>query len=398
MTRASDLARLMGAGGTLNAALSVDTISEKTSGSGVTIDSLNIKDSGIGGNQIGRKNVIINGAAQVAQRSTSETGLGASGGFFTVDRFKMDFNGSAGRFTMSQSTDAPEGFGNSIKLDCTTADTSIGASEIALFQYMIEGQDLQQFKKGTSNAEKMTLSFYVKGNGNATYVYELYDNDNARQISKTFSVTSSWTRVVLTYDGDTTGAFGNDNQLSLYAQIWLHAGSNYTSGTLSTTWTAQSAANRAVGISSFYSSTDNEFYITGLQLEVGEQATPFEHRSFGEELALCQRYYTVIVDGSVSNPSCFGIGTYYNSSNFYGSLELPTEMRTAPTIDLTTGGDWFVMYRNGGSDGFQDITLSTAMTRAIEFYNQTQAGGTAGQAGFFRSINSGAKFAVVAEL
>ena len=327
MTRASDLARLMGAGGTLNAALSVDTISEKTSGSGVTIDSLNVKDGGIGGHQIGRKNVIINGAAQVAQRSTSVTGIGGSGGFFTVDRFKMDFSGSAGRFTMSQSTDAPEGFGNSIKLDCTTADTSIGASEIALFQYMIEGQDLQQFKKGTSNAEKMTLSFYVKGNGNATYVYELYDNDNGRQISKTFSVTSSWTRVVLTYDGDTTGAFGNDNQLSLYAQIWLHAGSNYTSGTLSTTWTAQSAANRAVGISSFYSSTDNEFYITGLQLEVGEQATPFEHRSFGEELALCQRYYEFLF-GGITN------GLSNTSSTSQGSLCYRVDKRASPTAAL----------------------------------------------------------------
>jgi len=331
MTRASDLARLIGAGGTLNAALSVDTISEKTSGSGVTIDSLNVKDGGIGGHQIGRKNVIINGAAQVAQRSTSETGLGASGGFFTVDRFKMDFNGSAGRFTMSQSTDAPEGFGNSIKLDCTTADTSIGASEIALFQYMIEGQDLQQFKKGTSNAEKMTLSFYVKGNGNATYVYELYDNDNGRQISKTFSVTSSWTRVVLTYDGDTTGAFGNDNQLSLYAQIWLHAGSNYTSGTLSTTWTAQSAANRAVGISSFYSSTDNEFYITGLQLEVGSQATPFEHRSFAEELALCQRY---LYNMPGSDFQYVLHGWSHDDDTFITITEFPSTMRVTPSLEV----------------------------------------------------------------
>ena len=277
----------------------------------------------------GRRNIIINGAMQVAQRSTSVTGIGASGGYFTVDRFKVDFSGSAGRFTMSQSTDTPDGFGNSIKLDCTTADTSIGASEIALFQYLIEGQDLQQFKKGTSDAEKMTLSFYVKGNGNATYVMELYDADNNRQISKTFSVTSSWTRVVLTYDGDTTGAFDDDNALSLYAQIWLHAGSNFTSGTLSDSWSSVTSANRAVGISSFYSSTDNEFYITGLQLEVGSQATPFEHRSFGEELALCHRYFYRL-DSSVLRMTGRPGFSQLNAANRLG-VDFPMTMRSAPS-------------------------------------------------------------------
>jgi len=167
----------------------------------------------------GRRNIVINGAMQVAQRGTSSSGLGASGGYFTMDRMLLDFSGTAGRLTMSQSTDAPNGFANSLKLDCTTADTSIAAAETGFIQYRIEGQDLQQFKKGTSDAEKMTVSFYVKGNGNATYICELYDGDNARQISKTFAVTSSWNRVVLTYDGDTTGAFDDDNALSLYIII-----------------------------------------------------------------------------------------------------------------------------------------------------------------------------------
>tara|TARA_R100001086_G_scaffold3040_3_gene2095 strand:+ start:867 stop:1916 length:1050 start_codon:yes stop_codon:yes gene_type:complete len=317
----------------------------------------------------GRRNVIINGAAQVAQRSTSVTGIGASGGYFTVDRFKVDFSGSAGRFTMSQSTDTPDGFGNSIKLDCTTADTSIGASEIALFQYLIEGQDLQQFKKGTSDAEKMTLSFYVKGNGNATYVMELYDNDNARQISKTFSVTSSWTRVVLTYDGDTTGAFGNDNALSLYAQIWLHAGSNFTSGTLSDSWSSVTSANRAVGISSFYSSTDNEFYITGLQLEVGEKATPFEHLSVGETQALCERYY-------YQSP----IYTDYPAFNYAGNgitcVPLSTHMRASPSITDQTGSTYYEA-GSGRSYSPSDAGANPEWVRV----RGTVSGGTSGYAG-----------------
>ena len=279
----------------------------------------------------GRRNIVINGAMQVAQRSTSVTGLGASSGYFTLDRFNMYFDGTAGRLTMSQSTDAPNGFANSLKLDCTTADTSIAAGEYTHLQYRIEGQDLQQFKKGTSDAEKMTVSFYVKGNGNATYICELYDADNGRQISKTFSVTSSWNRITLTYDGDTTGAFDNDNGLSLYILIVVHSGTTYNSGTLSTTWTAQTSANRAVGGSSFFSSTDNEFFITGLQMEIGSQATPFEHRSFGEELALCQRYYQQIV--GVSDLTILGSGRANGTTIAQVPIPLAVSLRASPTVN-----------------------------------------------------------------
>ena len=149
---------------------------------------------------LSNRNVIINGAMRVAQRSTSETGLGSASGYFTLDRYRVAMSGTAGRFTMSQAavTDLP-GFSNSMKFACTTADTSVAASELFILQQKIEGQDLQQFAKGTSSAKEFTLSFYVKGNAAATYVCELYDNDNARQVSKTFSVTTSWTRVEITY-------------------------------------------------------------------------------------------------------------------------------------------------------------------------------------------------------
>ena len=294
MTRASDLARLMGAGGTLNAALSVDTISEKTSGSGVTIDSLNVKDGGIGGQQIGgRRNIIINGAMNVAQRGTSVANVGSTGsGFHTVDRFKHFSGGSAGRLTMSQSTvsDLP-GFANALKLDCTTADTSIAEGEYFILSHPLEGQDLQQFKKGTSSAEKFTLSFYVKGNASATYSVELNDNNNSRRIGQTFSVTTSWNRVTLTFDGDTSGVLPDTNVVSLYINFWLHAGSTFTGGTHGTSWASTVDNQRAGNSTSIFDSTDRTLEITGLQLEVGSQATPFEYRSFGEELALCQRYY-----------------------------------------------------------------------------------------------------------
>ena len=239
----------------------------------------------------GRRNIIINGAMQVAQRGTSSTGIGGSAGYFTLDRWQISPNGTDGRLTMTQDSSAPSGFANSTKLACTTADTSIAAGEFLTFTQKIEGQDLQAFAKGTSDAKTFAVSFYVKGNANVTYVAELMDNDNSnRHVSKSFSVTTDWTRVELSFPADTTGAFDDDNADSMVLNIWLHAGTNFTSGSLQTTWGALSQTSRAVGISSFFSSTSNTFFITGVQLEVGK-TTPFEHRSFGEELNLARRYY-----------------------------------------------------------------------------------------------------------
>ena len=243
----------------------------------------------------GRRNIIINGAMNVAQRSASVTGIGASSGYFTLDRWNLYANATAGRLTMAQVADVHDGFANALKLTCTTADTSIAAGEQVSLMYRIEGQDLQQIKKGTSDAEKVTLSFYVKGNASATYIAELMDADNSnRHVGLAFNVTTDWTRVVLTFPADTTGTLDDDNAVSLDLTIHLHNGSNFTSGTLQTTWGSLVQANRGVGGTSFLDSTDRTFFITGVQMEVGSQATSFEHRSFGEELRLCQRYYEVM--------------------------------------------------------------------------------------------------------
>jgi len=330
MTRASDTARLLGAGGTLNGALSVDTISEKTSGSGVTIDSLNVKDGGIGGHQIGgRRNIVINGAMQVAQRATSVTGLGADGSAYnTLDRFKTSFSSTAGRLTMTQTADGPSGFANCLKFDCTTADTSIAAGEYLVLANRIEGQDLQQLKKGTSDAEKVTVSFYVKGNANATYAFELYDAVGGRHASQLFNVTTSWNRISLTFNGDTTDTLADSNALALELNFWLHAGSNFTSGTISADFASADNTRRAAGISSFFDSTDRTFFLTGLQMEVGSQATPFEHRSFGEELALCQRYFYKYEGCVVEWIYCEGAG----ASLKFWAFQLPVSMRAVPSF------------------------------------------------------------------
>jgi len=242
----------------------------------------------------GRRNIVINGAMNVAQRGTSQTGISASANesYSTVDRFRFDGGSHGGVLTASQSTDAPTGFSNSFKMDCTTADTSIAAGEYFIFQTSFEGQDVQQFAKGTSSAKPITVSFYVKGNASATYTVELRDVDNSRRNSQEFSVTTDWVRITRTFVADTTGTLDDDNANSFALQFWLHAGSTYTGGThTDNVW--HNTNNQIVGDNntSFFDSTDRTFFITGLQMEVGSQATPFEHRSFGEELALCQRYW-----------------------------------------------------------------------------------------------------------
>ena len=289
----------------------------------------------------GRRNIVYNGGMQVAQRSTSVTGLGADANAYqTVDRFRFLTANTAGRYTVTQTADGPSGIANCTKIDVTTADTSIAAGEYFFFRQLFEGQDVQQLKKGTSDAEKITVSFYVKGNANATYLVELEDGDNSRLNSQTFNVTTSWTRVVKTFIADTTGALDDDNANSFNLGFWLHAGATYTGGTYaSNTWASNTAANRVPSDNtSIFDSTDRTFFITGVQMEVGSQATPFEHRSVGEELALCQRYFQVITDGDGfarnTTSALFGV-------KFQNQMRAnPTFSQTASVLSITNGYAW----------------------------------------------------------
>jgi len=280
---------------------------------------------------LSNRNLIINGAMQVSQRGTSETGITTGKYANAPDRYLLGL-GSAGTWTAAQSTDAPVGFSNSYRLDCTTADASLGGGDLLVFQQAIEGQNLQHLKKGTSSAESVTVSFYVKSNKTGTYIVELFDADNSRQISQAYTISSAntWEKKTLTYAGDTSGALNNDNGVSLYLVCWLAAGSAYSSGTLSTSWTAFTQADRAVGQVNLADSTDNDWSITGIQMEIGEQATPFEHRSYGDELAACQRYFTK--NSSASAYQAF-IPSGLTERQFYTFF--PVSMRTNPTLTTT---------------------------------------------------------------
>jgi hypothetical protein len=291
-------------------------------------------------NQFAHRNIIINGDMQIAQRSTSVASI-TSSGYNTADRYRVAIS-SQGTWTQSVENDAPtgSGFRNSLKMLCTTADASPAAGDEVSIQQNIEGQNLQHVKKGTASAEQLTLSFWVKSNVTGTYVVNIADVDNSREISKSYTINASgtWEKEVITFAADTTGAFDNDNALSLSLSFGLGAGSNYTSGTLQQTWAANTAANRFVGQTNLASATSNYWQITGVQLEVGDTATPFEFKSVEDELLECQRYYQSIAQ----------FNTFWCTSvrQAAGPVNFIVPFRTSPNTHGSTTG--FFRYGPGG--------------------------------------------------
>ena len=289
----------------------------------------------------GRKNFIINGGMQVAQRSTSASSV-ASTGIHALDRIKFGLT-TLGEYTVSQSSDAPDGFGSSMKIDCTTADASPAAGDRLHFFTLLEGQDVQSIKKGSASAESVTLSFWVKCTKTGAIQVNLQDNDNSRLIGSTATVNTAntWEYKTITYAGDASGVFGNDTGDSLQIDWWLDSGSTYNSGAVPTSWEAYSAGDRAAGETlAFGDSTANDFYITGVQLELGSVATDFEHRSYGEELALCHRYCYKTATG-VGN-SLYGIGNAWTATSGNIVLQFLVSMRASPSF--TASGSFSILH------------------------------------------------------
>ncbi len=316
--------------------------------------------------QLGHRNLIINGAMQVAQRGTI-TSILASSVYGGPDRFKAYRVDSPGIWSASQQESAPSGsgFGHCLEQKVTTANGTLDAADIAAIQYLFEGQDLTQVKKGTSSAEQLTLSFWCRTGTSGTYIAELYDSDNTRSCSKSFTHAGSdgWEKKEITFPADTTGAFTHDTNESLQVNIWLAAGSNFTSGSLATTWGSVTAANRAVGQTNLSATLNNYFRITGVQLELGSVATPFEHRTYGEELARCQRYYYKKGDIDDQSDDAPVATFFYNSGTTWkGDVEYPVTMRTPPSLDVSNFTNAFRAY--GNTNGHNSDTLGTSdMTR-----------------------------------
>ena len=284
-------------------------------------------------------NFIHNGAMTVAQRGDAHTNVGNNASTYTLDRWKLYVQNSSARFQIEKNMDhsLPDGFSGSMRISCTTADTSLAATDEVYLTQSIEGQDLMAFAKGTSSAKQYTLSFYARSNKTGTYCVTLLTPDNtAGTVSKSYTMTNTWTRHVITFPADTNSSrkINNDNGEGLRIMWWLVAGSGVDNGTLQTTWTNSTDTGRATGQVNYADSSSNEFYITGVQLEVGDTASDFAYESVATTLAKCQRYF-------VFHDDVGGAASAYNaySDGYRWWVPFNPPMRVNPTVTTVDGND-----------------------------------------------------------
>ena len=352
---------------------------------------------------LSNRNILYNGAMQISQRAAS-TGVGASNGaIFATDRWSVYTQNTGSRYTISQDGESPDGFGYSLKIDCTTADTSLASNEEVYIQQKIEGFDVQRMQKGTSGAKAYTLSFWAKSVKTGTYICRLLGRDNTTSnVSKAYTISdTNWNKYTINFPADTDSSRKDDNNNgeALRVMWYLVAGSGINTGTLQETWAGSSDSGAATGQVNFADSTSNIFYLTGVQLEPGSTATEYEHRSYGDELHRCQRYYQVLASGSAKY---IGLCMHYSSTIGTMAMQWPTRMRAAPTLDFKSGsgiGDLYLMYRDGTSDTFQDWAgVSAGHDSGGAPYVSAGLSGTAGHCGAFYTNSGQAHVALQAEL
>ena len=308
------------------------------------------------------KNLAINGAMKIAQRGDT---TGVEYGYGGCDRWRFS-GGSAARVTMNQTTGpTAEGFAYCQELDVTTADASLAAGDYNMLSHKWEGYDLQHIQKGTSDAKSLTVSFWVSSPKTGTHIVELYDQANSRQISKAYTVSSAdtWENKTVTFAGDTSGTITNDNDARLTLEFWLCAGSTYSSGTLNTSWASITNANRAVGQVNTMDNTSNNFKLTGVQVEIGDTATNFEHRSYGDEIAKCQRYYFQSDNFKVSCAKGPVRGEAYSTTELFAHVQYPQPMRAAPT--------WIVCDNSGNTGAVHKIGNPDVSGVSVDRYGAT---------------------------
>jgi len=310
------------------------------------------------------RNLIINGAMQVAQRATQVTGVTTTG-YYTCDRWRMTL-GSLGAWTIDQSTDAPNGFSNSFKVTCTTADASPAAGDYCILYYFIEAQNLQHLGFGTTDAKSMTLSFWVKSNKTGSASFGIQQSDNSsKMISKSYTINSAdtWEYKTISIPADTAGVINNDNGRGFLLEWWLNSGTMWSSGSLQSTWSTYNQANRNPSNLGVGGAVNDYLAITGVQLEVGDVATPFEHESYGQTLAKCQRYY------EKSDSHCY-IGMSWGLANTAGVVRtyvsFNTSKRATPTMTYSNvSTNWLAYNIAVGIHGFSvECAAQVATTNA----------------------------------
>ena len=335
-------------------------------------------------------NMVINGAMTVAQRGTQTA---QTSGYTACDRWEFAENGSS-VVTTTQDANIPagEGFGSSLKVDVTNASGTPSSGNYAFLRTKFEGQDLQHIRKGTSAAKPLTLSFWVSSPKTGIHVVELYDTDNDRQVSKSYTINSvnTWQHVSVSMPADTTGAFNDDSLISMQIVFWLMAGSNFSGGTLNTSWAANNNSNRAVGQVNCMDNTSNNFYLTGVCLNVGDSAIDFPHdESYGDTLAKCKRYFERIGIPAGSNYQSFGVGHVHTNVTAVSVIPYEVEKRANPTASYDTASNFALLNAAGGAVACTGIGTSRITTHAVSI-TANASGLVAGNATFLLA-NSAAK-------
>ena len=347
-----------------------------------------------GGGGVNR-NVIINGAMNVAQRGTS---FSFANGTYCLDRFFMGTVNSSSAATITQDSSAPDGFANSLKVDVTTADTSLAVNHADQILYRVEAQDLQKLAFGTSSAKNFTLSFYVKSNKTGNYSVNIGQQDNSyKQANLLYTINSAntWERKSLTFTGDTSGVINDDNG-SGFEIVWvLAAGTNFTSGSNSASFLSYADANYSAnhGVNVF-DSTSNEWYITGVQLGVGQNPTEFEHEPFEETLLKCQRYFYRYIEG---NSKSIMTAAAILANHIQGNINFPTTMRSAPSFVASTGTNYYEIY-SSGSYSFDSLGGQQFHTNGCTLLKVGDITVSAGHSGIVYTKNASSTIDLNAEL
>ena len=353
--------------------------------------------SGATSDTLSHRNLLINGEMMVDQRGDNSSNTGNA--FGGPDRWYWLGGADATCNTRQGGATDLAGFPRQYKVSVGTADTSISAGNYVVLRQLIEGRNVQAIQKGFSSAKQLTLSFWLRmTNATGVYTCELRDSDNNRHCCKQFTVSDgNWNKYTLTFPADTTGKLTDDNTASLEVQFWLTAGTDYTSGTLQTTWaTFNSAnANRAAGqTGNFVGSTSNVLELTGVQLEVGSTATDYEHRAYGDELQRCLRYYWNVAKGHDKV-----IAHGYSHSGSYGTLQhnFPVPMRATPSLDYVSATDYYNWEQHGSGTNFASFG---GIERGLETQAQVywSASGTQGSGIRIRTFNASASYSLNAEL
>ncbi len=355
--------------------------------------------------QLSHRNLIINGAMQVAQRGTSST----TSGYGTVDRYKVEFSGHDEAMTQAQGTVAAGtdpyklGFRKTMKVTNGNQTSGAGAADFARILYNIEAQDVANSGwEYTNTASKLTISYWVKSSVAQNFYNYLRTPDGTVQgySFQTGALTAdTWTKITHTISGGSNITINDDNGNGINISFALFFGTDYTdSGNTMNAWAAYASGSRMPdNTSTWYTTNDATYELTGLQFEVGSVATPFEHRSYADELQRCKRYFQRLNTAS-SGEKELCMGLYETGSTVNSTIWFHPEMRTTPTGSVGSGTDWYHIRRDGSNDTFNDFALFSATKTSAMFRTTSNVSGTGGQAGLIRTLNVGATLDVSAEL